>query len=1155
MSLLTTPVCALPAILVGLLTCTAHAQRPPAGVPEGVEKILRIEPRPGNARNSEGDFVRLKDGRLLLVYTKFIGTSDHAPAELVSRVSNDNGVTWSDDDESVIARGDGDSNLMSVSLLRLQDGRIGLFYIRKYDPTPEAKHLFLDDIMMRTSSDEGGTWSEPTRIVPKDTPSYSVLNNDRVIQLRSGRLVVPLAVHYRVGWEGYRQSAEMVCYLSDDGGTTWQRSKSALTSKSLAQEPGVVELRDGRLMMFCRSGNCQLLSYSDDQGDTWSELTPSTFTQPTVSPASIERIPSTGDLLMLWNNGDDELAAEKPVGRRPFTAAISKDDGKTWQNIRNVGTDPEGWYCYTAIEFVDDHVLLAHCEYPRLNSLQITRIPVAWFYQGDEVSVNENQNADRTIQPVLDYAVSLEVAHQGFDGKECWVHARVGVIPEESGKPTAVMTTQKLLLSGSDVFYRLHQSRKPADSKSWSNLTPIDSFSRQTVDGDVIPRGGEGARELIQDGDETTVCDFVPQWHAASQRLLGIGQTVWYRNNRVMHVRPRGIAYSVLNPKTRTWNDWKVVELPNQPRFQNAGSGSAQRVDLPGGDVLVPVYCKEPDQKQFSSIIVRCRFDGQTLHYVQHGNALTIPVDRGLYEPSLTHHEGRFYLTLRNDQHGYVATSEDGLHFDEPQTWKFDDGQELGNYNTQQHWVTHSDGLFLVYTRRDASNDHVFRHRAPLFIAQVNPQTLRVIRSTERVLVPEHGARLGNFGVTRISKDETWVSVAEWMQPKGIEKHGSDNRIFLAKIKWDRPNELASMTVNREIKPDPTAYCKPPMNFADKVGSYRSPLIFDDGTQVTKANQWPQRRKEIRSRWESMLGEWPALLSDPQVKIVKSTKMESLTKLTIEFQWTPTQRTTGYLLIPDHDRSKSKSLPAVLTVYYEPETAIGDGKPHRDFALQLARRGFVTLSIGTTEATQAKTYSLYHPSIDDASVQPLSMLGCAAANAWQVLADRPEVDSNRIGIVGHSFGGKWAMFAACLFDRFACGVWSDPGIVFDETMSGVNYWEPWYLGYHPRPWRKRGLITADNPARGLYPKLVGKGHDLHELHALMAPRPFLVSGGSADPIRRWEALNHSVAINDLLGHDDRVAMTNRPDHSPNADSNSIIYAFFETHLAATGSSL
>jgi hypothetical protein len=235
-------------------------------------------------------------------------------------------------------------------------------------------------------------------------------------------------------------------------------------------------------------------------------------------------------------------------------------------------------------------------------------------------------------------------------------------------------------------------------------------------------------------------------------------------------------------------------------------------------------------------------------------------------------------------------------------------------------------------------------------------------------------------------------------------------------------------------------------------------------------------------------------------------------------------------------------------VYYEPETSIGEGKPYRDFGIQLARRGFVVLSLGTTQATAARTYGLYYPSLEEATVQPLSMLAYAAANGWYLLASRPEVDSDRIGIVGHSFGGKWAMFASCLFDKFACAVWSDPGIVFDESRPNINYWEPWYLGYHPLPWRRRGIITEENPARGLYPRLVAEGHDLHELHALMAPRPFLVSGGSEDPPSRWMALNHTRAVNQLLGQMQRVAMHNRPEHSPNAESNAVIYSFFERFL-------
>ncbi|MFC1508247.1 sialidase [Candidatus Omnitrophota bacterium] len=339
-----------------------------------------------------------------------------------------------------------------------------------------------------------------------------------------------------------------------------------------------------------------------------------------------------------------------------------------------------------------------------------------------------------------------------------------------------------------------------------------------------------------------------------------------------------------------------------------------------------------------------------------------------------------------------------------------------------------------------------------------------------------------------------------------------------------------------------------PSNYIEKYGDYRSPLTFYDGRRVKTPEDWKKRREEILSRWHEMMGAWPAFIEKQDVEILKMERRENFTQYHIRFNWTPNEKTDGYLLIPDGEGKR----PAVITVYYEPETAIGQGQPYRDFAYQLARRGFVTLSVGTTEATEAKTYAIYYPSLENAKIEPLSMLAYAAANAWFLLAERPEVDPARIGIVGHSFGGKWAMFASCLFDRFACAVWSDPGIVFDESRPSVNYWEPWYLGYHQPPWRKRGIITKDNPAHGLYPRLVAEGYDLHELHTLMTPRPFLVSGGSEDQPERWMALNHTVAVNRLLGFDNRVAMTNRPEHSPNPESNEQIYQFFEYFLKYRG---
>lgn len=238
--------------------------------------------------------------------------------------------------------------------------------------------------------------------------------------------------------------------------------------------------------------------------------------------------------------------------------------------------------------------------------------------------------------------------------------------------------------------------------------------------------------------------------------------------------------------------------------------------------------------------------------------------------------------------------------------------------------------------------------------------------------------------------------------------------------------------------------------------------------------------------------------------------------------------------------------PAVVVVFYEAKSAVGLGKsPMLTFAKDLARRGFVTLSLGGDPNT-------YYPTKEKCRIQPLSFHAYEAANCYNALANMPNVDPKRIGVVGHSYGGKWSMFAGCLHDKFACAATSDPGIVFDEKKSNVNYWEPWYLGFDPMlgMQRKPGIPKEENPRTGPYKKFMAEGRDLHELHALMAPRPFFVSGGSEDHAERWKALNHTVAVNKLLGFENRVGLTLRPGHTPTAESNEALYAFFEWALKA-----
>lgn len=338
-------------------------------------------------------------------------------------------------------------------------------------------------------------------------------------------------------------------------------------------------------------------------------------------------------------------------------------------------------------------------------------------------------------------------------------------------------------------------------------------------------------------------------------------------------------------------------------------------------------------------------------------------------------------------------------------------------------------------------------------------------------------------------------------------------------------------------------FFEPPAKYSGDLGSYRSPLLFDDGRPVKSSEDWAHRRLEIRKAWLGAIGPWPALLDHPRLDRLERTEREGYAQQKVRVEVAKDQSMDGYLLIPEG----KGPFPAMLVVFYEPETAVGDGKEKRDFGRQLARRGYAILSIGVDPRA-------FDPATRGLGLQPLSYLAYVAANAGRALANLPEVAEDRVGVMGHSYGGKWAMFAACLNDRFACGVWSDPGVAFDESRGNVNYWEPWYLGWEPGTSRKPGLPTESNPSTGPYRELVKKGHDLHELQCLMAPRPFLVSGGSEDFPARWRALNHPRAVNAMLGVSHRVAMTSRPEHSPNDTSNGQILEFLDYVLKSKGSS-
>jgi len=370
-------------ILLCLAPLFLDLQTPlPAAAPSGaglpphppieLQRHLVLPPGPGNQRNSEGDFIRLNDGRWLFIYTHFTsGAGDHAAACLASRESNDDGRTWSASDRVVVTN-EGGFNVMSVSLVRLKSGGIGLFYLRK-NSLQDCRPL------LRLSRDEARTWSRPIECVT-DELGYYVLNNNRVIQLENGRLVLPAALHQYLN--GRIQPGKVVVYLSDDEGKHWRRSPTVLDRDTSGarvnfMEPGVVETRSNHLFMVIRTKlGCQYTSASADGGETWQTPTPSGILGP-EAPATVTRIPSTGDLLLIWNdhcNQPEAYRRAQPPLRAPLAAALSHDGGRTWAGARLLETQSGHGYCYVAVALAGDRVLLGYCAHPSPYGLETTRI-------------------------------------------------------------------------------------------------------------------------------------------------------------------------------------------------------------------------------------------------------------------------------------------------------------------------------------------------------------------------------------------------------------------------------------------------------------------------------------------------------------------------------------------------------------------------------------------------------------------------------------------------------------------------------------------------------------------------------------------------------------------------------------------------------------
>lgn len=351
------------ALLIGVPTATLSAA-------EGVIESVIAAPSAEHPRNSEGDVIALQDGSLLVAWTDFYGgvPDDYAVARISAVCSRDGGRTWGE--PYTLVENTGGMNIMSVSFLRLRTGEVLFFYCVKNSKT-DLK------LFVRRSTDETKTWSEPLRITPES--GYHVMNNARAVQLKDGRIICPIAWTTEAIAKGEVYRAVM--YFSDDDGRTWKRGQGeTFCDKRGAMEPGVIELRDGRLLQIIRTQFGMIWhAYSSDRGNTWTEAKPWTVVSP-EAPSTLVRLPDNGDFLLVYNP-IAQMSGTSHSGRRtPMAAAISSDEGQTWLKMKLVENDLTRTYAYFSVRIHEGRVLLVyHAAKDNKSALVFRSIPFGWF--------------------------------------------------------------------------------------------------------------------------------------------------------------------------------------------------------------------------------------------------------------------------------------------------------------------------------------------------------------------------------------------------------------------------------------------------------------------------------------------------------------------------------------------------------------------------------------------------------------------------------------------------------------------------------------------------------------------------------------------------------------------------------------------------------
>jgi len=314
----------------------------------------------------------------------------------------------------------------------------------------------------------------------------------------------------------------------------------------------------------------------------------------------------------------------------------------------------------------------------------------------------------------------------------------------------------------------------------------------------------------------------------------------------------------------------------------------------------------------------------------------------------------------------------------------------------------------------------------------------------------------------------------------------------------------------------------PSIASAENAAPFRDPLLHinSQGVRhaVQTADQWPAQRKRILSAMQEVMGPLPdeSRKVPLDLEVVEEEVADDFIRRKITFGVEKNDRLAAYLFLP---RAATGKLPAVLCLH--PTSRDGkkvsaglSGLPDRHYAVHLARRGYVTLApdyVGSGDST----FDPYKNGYISATMKGIwNHMRCV-----DLLQSLPEVDGERIGVIGHSLGGHNSMFVAVFDERIRCVV----------SNCGFNSF-PYYKGGNLKGWSHAGYMPRIASEYDCDPAKMP--FDFTEVVAALAPRPFLASAPVNDDNFAIEGVKVCVRaakpVYKLLGAEERLA-ANYPD--------------------------